>query len=151
MPSGLVALPRAMNSLLLEIGSKAMHAASRTAAGLLKRDFSSDAGLARRQRLAVAHIEAEIEAGRSLCRGRRRGSALRPRLAQQVRMRPCSLACPKRIFVTDGARHRPGQCARSRGRVGRHVAPETPRCPRLLERWAGAYGGVRRGRPRSWP
>ena len=44
-----------------------------------------------------------------------------------------------------GRRHRPGQWRDREVRVGRHVAPEAAALPRLLERWAGVYGGVRRG------
>ena len=65
-------------------------------------------------------------------------------------MRPCLARLPKEDLVTDeGAAIAPaitGAIARS---ASAGMSPlEAAALPRLLERWAGVYGGVRRARPR---
>ena len=144
VPSGLVALLRAMNSYYSN-RIEGQHTRPAELQQALKRDFSSDAGLARRQRLAVAHIEAEIELDARFAGAEGAAALYTPSALQQVHA-ALFARLPKEDLVTDeGAAIAPGQWRDREVRVGRHVAPEAAALPRLLERWAGDYGGVRRG------
>jgi Fic family protein len=111
----------------------------------LRQDFSKDASLAAKQRLAVAHIEAEA-ALEQRYRGADGARALyTPAAVQDLhrelfgRLPAADLRTPENEPVVPGA-------FRTREvKVGRHVAPAHASVPRFLERWAGFYGSVRRG------
>lgn len=111
----------------------------------LRKDFSGDGELAARQRLAVAHIEAE-ELLEQRYSGDQSADALYSAAAVQDmhrelfgRLPAADLATPEGEPVTPGG---------LRGRdvsVGRHMAPAFASVPVFLQRWGSFYGQVRRG------
>ena len=111
----------------------------------LRKDFSGDRELAARQRLAVAHIEAE-----AVIEQRYRGEEGARRLytAQAVgelhhelfaRLPAADLLMPEGDIVA------PGELRKRDVTVGRHVAPAHASLPVFLQRWGEVYGNVRRG------
>ena len=111
----------------------------------LRKDFSQDAKLAARQRLAIAHIDAEIE-----LEARFSGAAGAGELysAQTVRGIHDALfsRLPSGDLQTDqGAPIEPGALRDQEVSVGRHVAPMAASLGMFLDRWGSFYGGVRRG------
>lgn len=111
----------------------------------LRKDFSHDKNLAARQRLAVAHIEAE-----TAIEQRYVGDAGAERLYSVgavcdlhrelfARLPAHDLATPEGEPIVAGEL-RPRDV-----RVGEHVAPSHASLDALLERWAAFYRGVRRG------
>ena len=111
----------------------------------LRKDYSADRELAARQRLAVAHIEAEVAIERRYQgeEGARRlysGEAVRD-LHRELfaRLTATDLATP------DGEAVVPGEMRTRDVTVGRHVAPVHASLPAFLQRWGEAYGTVRRG------
>lgn len=111
----------------------------------LRRDFSANRELAARQRLAVAHIDAEvaIEARYVGVEGAQRlyGADAVADLHRELFGR-----LPVEDLRTgDGETIVPGQWRQREVRVGQHVAPAFAAVPALLQRWADVYGGTRRG------
>lgn len=104
-----------------------------------------DATLAAKQRLAMAHIEAEdalerryqgVEGARALYTGDG---------VQDIHRELFGRLSPSDLFTSENEPIVPGQLRTREVRVGQHVAPAFARVPRLLERWASFYGNVRRG------
>ncbi len=111
----------------------------------LRRDFSTDAGLATRQRLALAHIQAE-----RVLEQRFAGDDGVTRLysASALADIHCELFAhlPVSDLVTpQGETIEPGALRRRDVQVGRYVAPDHAAVPMFIERWADVYRGVRRG------
>jgi Fic family protein len=111
----------------------------------LRQDFSKDAALAAKQRLAVAHIEAE-----QLLEQRYRGSegarALYSIGAVQDLHQTLFGQLPTADLLTpEGEPITPGALRQREVKVGVHVAPAHASVPQLMSRWASFYGGVRRG------
>ena len=117
----------------------------------LQQDFSTNAGLARKQRLAVAHIrteqlcEAEIDKrlaaqGDSAARWLYSSDALTWLHGELFRD---LLASDRRL--SDGSLLVPGQIRQRAVAVGRHEAPSFASLPDFLARWAKVYGQTRRG------
>ena len=117
----------------------------------LQQDFSANADLARKQRLAVAHIrteqscEAEVE---------RRVAASGDEGARRLYSSDALTWLHGALFsdlpsndleLSDGSLMVPGQIRKKAVAVGRHEAPTPKSLPAFIERWAQAYGGVRRG------
>jgi Fic family protein len=111
----------------------------------LRKDFSNNANLAARQRLAIAHMQAEqvLEA-----RFTGPGGLMRlytPEAVQDIH-RALFERLPEPDLLTDeGAVIEPGRLREQEVRVGQHVAPTVASVGALLTRWATFYGGVRRG------
>lgn len=116
----------------------------------LKKDFSANVDLARKQRLAVAHIETE----------RHCEAAIDERLAngedatRWLYSSDAVLWLHKQLFdalddkdrtLEDGSVMVPGELRQRQVAVGKHEAPAFDALPRFLERWGSVYGGVRRG------
>jgi Fic family protein len=120
----------------------------------LQQDFSAQVDLARKQRLAVAHIRTEV-----LCE-----AELDQRRAAQVNADNTGtqwLYAPKALTwlhaqlfdglpatdltLADGSQMVPGQFRQRAVAVGRHEAPTAASLPVFLARWAEVYGGARRG------
>lgn len=143
-PKELRALLRAMNSYYSN-RIEGQHTRPLELEQALKHDFSADTKLAARQRLALAHIEAE--------------AALEPHFMGDVGLcalyKPASLAQLHRelfarlpasdLHTDEGENLRPGQLRSREVQVGRHIAPAAASLPALIERWGSVYGGVRRG------
>ena len=111
----------------------------------LRRDFSTNRELATRQRLAVAHIDAEtaIEARYSGVGGARRLYS-----TDAVTDLHCELfgRLPAGDLQTsEGQTIVPGELRQCEVTVGQHVAPAFAAVPALLQRWADVYSGTRRG------
>ncbi len=111
----------------------------------LRKDFSSDAKLAARQRLALAHMEAEaaIEAAYV-----GEPAVLRLYQAEAVQDLHAQLFArlPEADRLTDeGELVVPGQLRQRDVQVGWHIAPAHASLPELLTAWGQQYGRVRRG------
>ena len=117
----------------------------------LQQDFSANADLARKQRLAVAHIRAE-----ALCEseiGRRMaaegGDAARwlysPEALTWLHSELFRHLPPEDLLLADGSAMVPGELRQRGVAVGRHEAPTAESLPRFIERWQQVYGGTRRG------
>lgn len=111
----------------------------------LRRDFSANRELAAKQRLAVAHIDAEvaIETRYTGTEGARRlyGIDAVTDLHRELfgRLPADDLVTPEGETIV------PGQLRQREVSVGRHVAPAFAAVPDLLKRWGDVYAGTRRG------
>ena len=116
----------------------------------LQQDFSADDGLARKQRLAVAHIrteevcEAELEVRRATGQDSTRWLYSADALMWLHRELFSSLS-QKDLALKDGSFLVPGVLRLRDVQVGEHVSPTAASVPAFLERWSAVYGGVRRG------
>jgi len=111
----------------------------------LRKDFSADQGLAAKQRLAVAHIEAET-AIEQRCVGDPGARWLYSADAVSTLHRELFVRLPAADLMTpEGQPIIPGQLRQREVKVGQHVAPAQGSVPAFIERWAGFYGEVRRG------
>ena len=117
----------------------------------LQQDFSANADLARKQRLAVAHIrteqlcEAEIDRrlaaqGDMAARWLYSSDALTWLHGELFRDLPAS-----DLGLSDGSLLVPGQIRQRAVAVGRHQTPTAASLPGFLARWAKVYGQTRRG------
>ncbi|MFO1220595.1 MAG: Fic family protein [Burkholderiaceae bacterium] len=111
----------------------------------LRRDFSSDADLAARQRLALAHIDAEAELEQRY-RGQAGAKALYglPAICD-IHRTLFSRLQPADLVTSQGEPIEPGGIRRREVSVGRHIAPAFGSIERFVERWGAVYGSVRRG------
>ncbi len=143
-PAELRGLLRAMNSYYSN-RIEGQHTRPLELERALRRDFSADAQLAKRQRLAIAHIDTEVA-----MEARYAGPAGAADLysAQAVREVHTALFCrlpPADLSTDEGAPIQPGQLRQRDVRVGQHVAPQATSLGVFLNRWATFYGGVRHG------
>jgi len=111
----------------------------------LARNFSANKELAARQRLAIAHIDAEaaIEqrySGESGGRQLYAAAAVRDLHRELFSRLP-----PEDLVTSEGEPVVPGELRQREVQVGRHVAPAHASLPVLLERWGQFYGDIRRG------
>ena len=111
----------------------------------LRKDFSANRDLAAKQRLAVAHIEAE-----TAIEGRYVGAEGSLRLYSADAVGDLHRELFGRLpaddlFTPEGEVIVPGQLRQREVRVGQHVAPAFAAVPTLLQRWSEVYGGTRRG------
>lgn len=116
----------------------------------LQQDFSADDGLARKQRLAVAHFrteevcEAELEVRRAAGQDSTRWLYSADALMWLHRELFFNLS-QRDLALKDGSLLVPGVLRLRDVKVGEHIAPTAASVPALLERWSTVYGGVRRG------
>lgn len=111
----------------------------------LRKDFSQDAKLAAKQRLAVAHIKAE-EALEQRYQASDGARALYSAEAVQVLHQELFGRLPAGdLFTDEGEPIVPGQLRQREVSVGQHVAPAFASLPAFLQRWGSFYGNVRRG------
>ena len=111
----------------------------------LRRDFSKDAKLAAKQRLAVAHIEAEAAlelhyAGAEGALGLYSADAVQVLHGELFSRLPVA-----DLFTDEGGPIAPGQLRQREVQVGEHVAPAFASVPEFLQRWGSYYANVRRG------
>jgi Fic family protein len=111
----------------------------------LRKDFSRNKGLAARQRLAIAHVEAEVAIERRYV-GDAGACHLYSVDAVRELHRELFGRLPAHDLVTpEGEPIAPGEFRARDVRVGLHVAPVHSSLVALLERWGAFYGKVRRG------
>ena len=116
----------------------------------LQQDFSATPDLARRQLLAVAHIETEALCEATIDAKRAEGIDTTQWLYSQeavlwLHRELFGSLKPKDLKLSDGSSLVPG-VLRTRGvAVGRHEAPTFESTPLFMARWAQVYAKVRRG------
>lgn len=116
----------------------------------LLKDFSKESDVARRQRLAVSHIQTEIACERLIQAKLDAGETVVPWLystqaLEWLHLQLFSELTPKDLTLADGSLLTPGQ-VRTRGvAVGIHEAPTPTALPAFLGRWEEVYGRSRRG------
>jgi Fic family protein len=111
----------------------------------LRKDFSHDTKLAARQRLALAHIDTEVDL-ESRYVGQVGAISLYTKDAIQDIHRSLFARLPQADRQTDeGVPIEPGQFRTRDVSVGRHIAPTVGSLAVFIERWGNFYGGVRRG------
>lgn len=166
VPPELRTLLRSMNSYYTN-RIEGQHTRPHEIEQALRKDFSQDAKLAAKQRLAVAHMEAEAaleqryaaagvstgpSAGAVSGAVSGAGTAVGP--AQSLYSADAVLVLHQELFgrlpaadlLTDeGAPITPGQLRQREVSVGQHVAPAYAAVPAFLARWGSYYGTVRRG------
>ena len=117
----------------------------------LQQDFSTNADLARKQRLAVAHIHTEEVCEAELAR---RLAASGDDAARWLYSTDAltwlhqalfSGLPPADLLLADGSAMVPGQFRQRGVAVGRHEAPTWASLPLFLARWQEVYGRTRRG------
>ena len=144
VPPDLHGLLRSMNSYYTN-RIEGQHTRPHEIDQALRKDFSQDAKLAARQRLAIAHIEAEV-ALEARYTGQDGARALYSVDAVQHIHRELFGRLPDADLHTDeGEPIVPGQWRQREVQVGAHIAPAFASVPQFLERWASYYGSVRRG------
>lgn len=143
-PPELRALLRAMNSYYTN-RIEGQHTRPYELEQALRKDFSGDAKLAARQRLALAHIDSEAELETRYA-GDAGARALFSAPAIQDIHRDLFERLPTTDLQTDaGVALTPGQWRSQAVSVGRHLAPAADSLPGFIARWSSFYGGVRRG------
>ena len=116
----------------------------------LLKDFSKKSDVARRQRLAVSHIQTEIACERLIQAKLDSGETVVPWLYSTQALEWLHLQLfggltPEDLTLADGSLLTPGQ-VRTRGvAVGIHEAPNAEALPSFLSRWEEVYGHSRRG------
>ena len=144
VPAELRTLLRSMNSYYTN-RIEGQHTRPHEINQALREDFSKDAKLAAKQRLAVAHIEAELALEQRYA-GAEGARALHSVDAVQVIHQELFGRLPAEDLLTDeGEPIVPGQLRLRDVRVGEHVPPAFGSVPAFLQRWASFYGSVRRG------
>ena len=116
----------------------------------LQQDFSNTPDLARKQRLAVAHIETEARCEVTLDARLAAGANVTkwlyaPEALQWLHEGLFAPLGPEDRTLADGSVMVPGPLRTREVRVGQHEAPAAASVPAFLKRWGEVYGGVRRG------
>lgn len=144
VPPELRSLLRSMNSYYTN-RIEGQHTRPHEIDQALQQDFSKDATLAAKQRLAVAHIEAEqaLEQRYSGPDGAR--DLYTVEAVQDMHQELFGCLPPADLFTSENEPIAPGQLRTREVKVGQHVAPACASVPQFLARWASFYGNVRRG------
>lgn len=111
----------------------------------LRKDFSKDDQLAAKQRLAVAHIEAEEALETRYCGDEGAKALYTTEAVQAIHHELFSRLPPKDLVTSEGEPVTPGQLRMREVKVGAHVAPVFAGVPMFLKRWGNFYANVRRG------
>lgn len=111
----------------------------------LRKDFSKDAALAAKQRLAVAHIEAEEALEQRYTNTENAPTLFTVESVQSLHRELFGRLPVADLLTPEGEAIVPGVLRQREVQVGQHVAPTHASVPEFLERWAGFYSGVRRG------
>ena len=144
VPAELTSLLRGMNSYYSN-RIEGQHTRPFEIEQALRRDFSDDQALAARQRLAVAHIDAEqaIEARYSGAGGAQR--LYSPEAVADLHQELFGRLPTDGLKTPEGEPITPGRFRQREVSVGHHVAPAFAALPALLQRWSTVYGSTRRG------
>jgi Fic family protein len=111
----------------------------------LRRDSSANRELAGRQRLAVAHIDAEVAIETRYAGADGARKLYSPEAIADLHRELFGRLPPEDLHTPDGQIVVPGQFRSNEVSVGQHVAPTSAAVPTLLQRWATVYDGVRKG------
>ncbi|QHE78415.1 Fic family protein [Hydrogenophaga sp. PBL-H3] len=148
---GLRRLLRAMNSYYSN-KIEGQHTLPLEIEQALRNDYARDADKARRQRLALAHMDTEQQL-EVLWPQWDTARVWSPQTVQDIhqdlfaRLPRADLAIPP-SELPDGAAPawlRPGELRQQQVSVGRHAAPAAEHLPAFLARWSQVYAHVRRG------
>ncbi|MBS1147822.1 MAG: filamentation induced by cAMP protein Fic [Proteobacteria bacterium] len=111
----------------------------------LARNFSDNKALAARQRLAIAHIDAEAAIEQRYS-GESGGRQLYAAAAvRDIHRELFSRLPPEDLVTSESEPVVAGELRQREVQVGHHVAPAHASVPALLERWGQFYGDIRRG------
>ena len=116
----------------------------------LLKDFSKESDVARRQRLAVSHIQTEIACERLIQAKLDSAETVvtwlySTQALEWLHLQLFGGLTPEDLTLADGSLLTPGQ-VRTRGvAVGIHEAPNAKALPAFLSRWEEVYGHSRRG------
>ena len=111
----------------------------------LARNFSDNKELAARQRLAIAHIDAEAAIEQRYS-GESGGRQLYAAAAvRDIHRELFSRLPPEDLVTSESEPVVAGELRQREVQVGHHVAPAHASVPALLERWGQFYGDIRRG------
>lgn len=144
IPPELRGLLRAMNSYYSN-RIEGQHTRPLELEQALRRDFSGDARLARRQRLAIAHIDTEVAMEARYTGPEGAADLYTPLAVQQIHTALFSRLPTADLTTDEGTPIQPGQFRQRDVSVGQHVPPQANSLAAFLDRWATFYGGVRRG------
>lgn len=116
----------------------------------LRKDFSNEFKVARRQRLAVSHIQTEIECERLIQEKLDAGENVVQWLYSTPALEWMHLQlfgglAKEDLTLEDGSLLDPGHIRTRAVAVGIHEAPAPTAAPAFLARWAEVYGRSRRG------
>ncbi|MEO8009105.1 MAG: Fic family protein, partial [Betaproteobacteria bacterium] len=107
----------------------------------IRKDFDADAGIARKQRLAIAHIDLEEELEKFVT-GTNPVTLFSPALVCDIHKRLYE-KLPEADRVTDqGEPVQPGQYRKKDVKTGLHVAPPSQEVEGLMDGWAARYGAL---------
>jgi Fic family protein len=111
----------------------------------LRKDFSDNPNLAMRQRLAVAHIDAEEAIERRYSGVESANQLYSPQAVRDLHLELFARLPTSDLAMPTGETIVPGQLRERNVQVGQHVAPAHGSIAVFLRRWARFYGDVRRG------
>ena len=149
VPPDLRALLRAMNSYYSN-RIEGQHTRPLELEQALRRDFSANALLAARQRLAIAHIDTEVAIEARYATPADAAALYTPQAVQEIHTALFCRLPASDLNTTPGLSMQPGQLRKRQVSAGRHAAPKANSLGALLDRWATFYGGVRRGEAAWW-
>ena len=111
----------------------------------LASNFSANKELATRQRLAIAHIDAEAAIEQRYCGESGARQLYAAAAVRDIHWELFSRLPPEDLVTGEGESVVPGELRQREVQVGRHIAPAHGSLPALLERWGQFYGAIRRG------
>jgi Fic family protein len=140
---GLRGLLRAMNSYYSN-RIEGQHTLPLEIEQALRNDYSNDADLARRQRLALAHMatEAQLEQHSPRWMPQQVWDA---QMVQDIHQDLFARLPEADRMLDDGTVLLPGALRTQQVSVGVHAAPDAGQLPQFLKRWGDFYSQVRRG------
>lgn len=144
VPPELHVLLRSMNSYYTN-RIEGQHTRPHEIEQALRKDFSANQELAAKQRLAVAHIEAEAALEQRYSGEAAVATLYSPQAVQDVHRELFGRLPAQDWEVNQGQTVVPGQWRDKEVSVGQHIAPAAAHVPEFLARWAQRYSSVRRG------
>ena len=144
VPSELRTLLRSMNSYYTN-RIEGQHTRPHEIDQALRKDFSKDTQLAAKQRLAVAHIEAEAALEQRYSDHDASQDLYSVAGVQAIHQALFGRLPAADLLTDEGEPIVPGELRLREVKVGQHVAPAFASVPAFLKRWGSYYGGVRKG------
>lgn len=144
VPAQLHVLLRSMNSYYTN-RIEGQHTRPHEIEQALRKDFSANKELAAKQRLAVAHIEAEASLEQRYGGEAAVATLYSQQAVQDVHHELFGRLPPQDWEVNQGQTVVPGQLRDKEVSVGQHIAPAAAHVSEFLARWSQRYGRVRRG------